>query len=143
MVDYWDGETPLNVAVMVDVDGTLAGVYKNGDRPVRDDVEKALKMLSDVAPVILWSMGGTDNCTRLLCEHQELIPYVSHIAHKIGFPIELIKQPYCIDDQEADEAVIQCDRVIVDTYFGGEDSGQLLEAARLIVAAIKKQAAED
>lgn len=57
MANRWDGETPLGVAVMLDIDGTLAGICQDGDRPVRDNVRKALAMLSGVAPVILWSMG--------------------------------------------------------------------------------------
>ena len=134
----WDGKKPIDIAVMVDVDGTLAGVYEGDVRPVRENVAKALEILSKLAPVILWSMGGEDNCMRLLREHPELIPQVSYIGHKIGFPLELIKHPFCIDDQEADEIVLQCDRVIVDTYYGGKDSGQFLEATRIVAKAVEE-----
>ena len=56
MTYHWDGVTPLDVAVMVDVDGTLAGVYDGETRPVREDISKALEILSKAAPVILWSI---------------------------------------------------------------------------------------
>ena len=98
-----------------------------------------MEMLSQVAPVILWSTGGPDNGLRLLVEYPELDRYVCHVAHKIGFPVWLINRPYCIDDNESEDAVVQCERVIVDTFKEGEDSGQLLEAARVVVQDIRSR----
>jgi hypothetical protein len=124
---------------MVDVDGTLAGVYRNGRRPLRETAPAALELLSQAAPVILWSTGGPDNCLRLLAEYPELDRYVCHVAHKIGFPVWLIYRPYCIDDNESEDAVFQCERVIIDTLKEGKDSGQLIEAAQLIAQDIRSR----
>jgi hypothetical protein len=133
----WDGRTPLDVAVMVDVDGTLAGIYQGDRRALRASAPAALEMLSQVAPVILWSSSGADNGLRLVAEYPELYPFVAHFASKIGFPLDLIDRPYCIDDNDIEDVVLQCKRVIVDSYEGGTDSGQLLEAARLIADDIR------
>jgi hypothetical protein len=138
MAALWDGKTTLEVAVMVDIDGTLAGVYHDGTRDVREEAAEALAMLSAVAPVCLWSLTGADNCRRLLEERPDLAQYVSYVSHKIGFPLERIRHAFCIDDQEAEHVVMECDRVIIDTYYEGKSSGQLLEAARLVVDAIEK-----
>jgi hypothetical protein len=133
----WDGRSPLDVAVMVDVDGTLAGVYRGGRRPLRESAPAALQALSQVAPVILWSSSGADNGLRLAAEYPELDRYVCHFASKVGFPLELIERPYCIDDNDIEDVVLQCKRVIVDSFEGGTDSGQLIEAVRLIVNDIR------
>jgi hypothetical protein len=134
----WNGTTPLKVAVMVDVDGTLADVYREGRRRLRPGTLPALRALAEVAPVILWSSAGPDNGMRLVAEYYELDPYVCHFASKIGFPLELIEHPYCIDDNDAEDVVLQCKRVIVETFEGEDDPGPIKEAARLIIEDIRE-----
>src|SRR5258708_4122514 len=51
----------LGVAVLVDVDGTLVGPYRNGKRELRDSAYDALAILAEVAPVFLWSIVRADN----------------------------------------------------------------------------------
>lgn len=60
-----DGKTRLKTAVLVDVDGTLAGIYRNGKRPLRSSAPGALKLLSEHAPVFLWSIVGAESVLKM------------------------------------------------------------------------------
>ncbi len=62
----WSGKSRLSIAVLVDVDGTLAGVYRNGRRPIRPTAEVALRLRSSYAPVFLGSIAGEENGRRSL-----------------------------------------------------------------------------
>jgi hypothetical protein len=121
----------LKTAVLVDVDGTLAGPYKNKNRQLRPTALSAIKMLSEHAPVFLWSIVGADNGERLISEFAELGDYVTGCYGKDDFLLHLVEHPYCIDDEAVDPQIL-CNHVIVDTYNGGPDSGHLLKAAQII-----------
>ena len=55
------GISRLKTAILVDADGTLAGIYRARKRPLRSPAPGALKMLSEHASVFLWSIvGGED-----------------------------------------------------------------------------------
>lgn len=85
----------------------------------------------------LWSAAGPDNPKRLLQEYPKLRRYVSGTYGKTAFPIDRFRRVYCIDDEELDDAVLACERVIVSTYdAGSEDDGLLVRAAELVVDAI-------
>jgi hypothetical protein len=123
--------------ILVDVDGTLAGKYRGDHRPLRPGALLAVKSLAEVAPVYLWSVAGRENPERLMREYPELRPHVAGTFGKIDFPLDRFDRMYCIDDEEIDEAVLACERVIVSTYDeGNEDDGLLAKAAELIVTAI-------
>ena len=136
----YDGGEKLEVAVLVDVDGTLAGLYENCIRPLRPSAIPALKLLSDHAPVFLWSVVGHENGRRLLREYPELREFISGCFDKELFPLDRVEVPYCIDDNVNHEKVYGCQHVILETsYLGGKDTGDLMEAAEVIVADIKKR----
>ncbi|MEJ5359425.1 MAG: hypothetical protein WHT06_12215 [Desulfobacterales bacterium] len=63
--------------MLVDVDGTPAGVYRNGRRPARPPAVEALRLLAGHAPVFLWSIAGEENGRRVIKEYPEIRPYVS------------------------------------------------------------------
>jgi len=130
----------LKTAVLVDVDGTLAGPYRAGRRKLRPTALSAIKMLSEHAPVFLWSISGADNGKRLLFEFPKLGQFISGCYGKFDYPLEMVERLYCIDDEPTDPQafVLRCNYVIVDTYNGGSDSGLLLEAAEVIVQHILK-----
>lgn len=126
------------VAIFVDVDGTLAGPYRQGMRELRASAGEALAMLSEVAPVFLWSFVGAENATRLLREFPELRPYVKGCYGKLDFPLETVELAYAIDDEALDEPVLACQRVgLCDSYRGGADSDDLLIVASAIVAELR------
>lgn len=81
--------------------------------------------------------AGPENAQRLLKEFPEIEPLINGCYGKKQFPIQLVNFPYCIDDEAIDEEVLKCNYVIIDTYDGGEDSGLLLEAAKVVVEHIK------
>jgi hypothetical protein len=125
------------IAVLVDVDGTLASRYHGGVRKIRPSTLDALRTLSDYAEVFLWSIAGSENGQRLLEEFSELEDYVSGSYGKRDFPKDKFDRVYCIDDEEIDEEVLSEDHVILnDSYDGGEDNGLLLKAVRIIVNSI-------
>ena len=89
-------------------------------------------------PVFLWSIAGAENGLSLMAQFPELTKIISGCFSKENFPIELIDNPFAIDDEGVDPVVLRCHHVILgETYEGGEDSGTLIEAAEIIVAAIK------
>lgn len=128
----------LPLAIFVDVDGTLAGPYRQGKRELRPSAREALAMLSEVAPVFLWSFVGAENGARLLREFPELRPYVKGCHGKLDFPLDTVDLAYAIDDEALDEPVLACHRVgLCDSYRGGADSGDLLHVASAIVAELR------
>ena len=129
------------IVVLVDVDGTLATGYNGGVREIRPSALDALRILSEYAEIFLWSIAGSENGQRLLEEFPELEDYVSGSYGKRDFPKDKFDRVYCIDDEEIDEEVLSENHVILnDSYAGGEDNGLLLEAVRLIVNSIIKEA---
>jgi hypothetical protein len=128
----------LDVAVFVDVDGTLVSPYHGDRRELRPSAYAALAMLAEVAPVFLWSIVGSENGTRLLREFPELRRHVAGTHGKSEFPLETVERAFAIDDELVDSAVLQCRHFILDsTYFGGADSDDLLRAAAAIVEEIR------
>jgi hypothetical protein len=134
----WDGASEIDVAVFVDIDGTLCSYPKAGQRELRPFAVDALKELSSVAHVVLWSMGGSGAGERLLKRFPELAPYVSRVTGKGDFPDHLIRDAYSIDDGDVTECAVNGNRVTVSSFKGGADSGTLLEAARRIVDDIRR-----
>ena len=135
-----DEDESLKVAVLVDVDGTLVGFYQNGVRELRSTAIPALKLLSEYAPVFLWSIVGHENGRRLLREYPELREFISGCFDKEDFPLDRVEVPYAIDDDVNHIKVYRCHRVILEgSYLGGKDTGDLMEAAEVIVADIKKR----
>ena len=134
----WDGESKIDVAVLVDIDGTLCSFPKAGHRELRPYAVDALRELSTVAHVMLWSMGGRDAGERVLKRFPELVPYVSYVADKGDLPGHLIRDAYSIDDGDVKEWVVNGNRITVSSYRGGEDNGVLLEAARRITDDIRR-----
>lgn len=134
----WDGRSRLHAAVLVDVDGTLASAYRNGKRELRPSALGALDLLSRHAPVFLWSVAGSENGARLLEEFPVLRQHVQASWSKSDFPLDKVDHPFCIDDLDVDAEVTRCRRVILGTTWdGGEDSGELLDAARVIIEALE------
>lgn len=134
----WDGRSRLPVAILVDVDGTLAGMYRGDERDLRPGASEALARLARVAPVFLWSAAGSDNGRRLLAEYPALKRHVTGCWHKEEFPLDLVDAPYAIDDDGVDEPVLLCRHVILDeTWFGGEDDGLFARAVEIVLAAIE------
>ena len=135
-----DRDEKLKVAILVDIDGTLAGLYEKGVRELRSTAIPALKLLSDHAPVFLWSAAGNVNGEGLLQEYPELRKFISGCYSKDDFPVDLVERPYCIDDDVNHENIYGCRHVILEgSYNGGKDSGDLMEAAKVIVADIKRR----
>ena len=134
-IRVWDGRSRLPAAILVDVDGTLVGPYRGERRELRESALPALRLLASRAPVFLWSIAGPDNGKRLLGEFPELRPYVRGTYGKDELPLEKIDRAYAIDDDPTDEPVSGCQFIVeVDCYFGGQDSGSFLEAARSVAA---------
>lgn len=129
----WNKSDRLKVIILVDVDGTLVSPYRAGKRELRSSAPKALELLSSHAPLFLWSIAGVENGLRLLKEFSQLRSLVSGCYGKDEFPLHLIDNPYCIDDEQVDDVVLQCNHVIVDTFQGGMDSNDLLEAAQIVI----------
>ena len=125
------------IAVLIDVDGTLASPYIQGTRTIRHTSIEALRLLAKCTEVYLWSHAGAENGERLLAEFPELQNYISGSFSKQNFPKGSFDKVYCIDDEKIDQEVLSERHIILnDTYDGGKDSGVLLEAVRLIVADI-------
>ena len=136
----WDQRSRLTFAILVDVDGTLVGPYRGGQRELRASAYEALKLLAQEAPVFLWSMAGGENGLRLIQEYPEIKSYVRGSFGKEEFPLHLIESPFAIDDDGVDDAVMRCCHVVLnESYEGGEDSGCLLEAARIVVKALQQE----
>ena len=126
------------MAVLVDVDGTLVGPYRNGIRELRQSAVAAISLLSSQAPVYLWSVAGAANGDRLIDEFPALAPLVAGCWAKDEFPLHLVDCAWAIDDDGIDEAVLRCNHVILgESYEGGQDSDLLLEAARAVVDALR------
>src|SRR5262245_15473108 len=124
--------------VLVDVDGTLAGKYRGDRRPLRPGAADALRRLSEVAEVYLWSVAGRGNPERLLREYPELRPHVHGTVDKSALPPDRFDRAYCIDDEEIDPAVLARERIIVRTYDEGDrDDGLLVRSADRIGEAIR------
>nr|MBC8385397.1 hypothetical protein [Candidatus Cloacimonadota bacterium] len=87
------------IAVLIDVDGTLASPYFNGKRKIRPTAEEAMSRISKYAELYLWSIAGSDNGDRLLQEFPELQKYISGTFAKEDFPKQKFGQIYCIDDE--------------------------------------------
>lgn len=136
----WDGISNIDVAVMVDIDGTLCSPPVCGKRVLRPDAEKALRELSRVAHVVLWSTSGRQNGERVLEQFPQLAPYVSLVAGKADLPCHLIGLAYCIDDGTVEGCVKRGNQIIVERFNGGENSGALFEAARIIADDIRRDA---
>lgn len=133
----WDAESRLEAAVLVDVDGTLVGPYREGTRQLRPTAARALSLLSGVIPVFLWSIVGAENGWRLVREFPEIAHLVEGCYGKDDFPLHLVETAYAIDDEDIDESVRGCEALaLVDTYDGSHDSGLLLEAAHGILALV-------
>ena len=138
----WNGRDRLPIAVLVDVDGTLAGPYRGGGRQLRESAPAALAALASKAPVFLWSITGADNGRRLLAEFPELAAFVTACFGKEDFPLDRVGRAYCIDDDGLDEAVLRCRHVILgESYEGGPDSGLLAQAASIVLAEIERDGA--
>ncbi|HEX6751811.1 MAG TPA: hypothetical protein VF092_31240 [Longimicrobium sp.] len=132
----------LPVAILVDVDGTLAGPYRQGRRELRPSARDVLAMLSEAAPVFLWSIVGADNGTRLLQEFPELRPYVKGCAGKMDFPLDTVGRPYAIDDEAVDAPVLSCYCHLLDgSYWGGDELDDLRRVAAELVAEIRGEPA--
>lgn len=134
----WDGETEIDAAVFVDIDGTLCSRPEAGHRELRPFAADALRELSSVAHVVLWSMGGRGAGERVLKRFPEIAPYVSFVTDKADAPLDLVRDAYSIDDGDVTECTASGNRVTVSSFNGGEDSGALLEAARRIVNDIRR-----
>ena len=131
----WDGVSRLPAAILVDIDGTLAGPYRGGTRELRESAVPGLRLLAARAPVFLWSLAGPDNGRRLLDEFPQLRPWVQGSFGKDDFPLALVGRSHAIDDCPIDEAVCRCDSITeIDTYLGGPDSGQFLAAVQVVLA---------
>ncbi|UCH82632.1 MAG: hypothetical protein JSW50_09080 [Candidatus Latescibacterota bacterium] len=139
-VSIWDGISNIDVAVMVDVDGTLCSPPVCGKRVLRPDAEEALRELSRVAHVVLWSMSGRHVGELVLEQFPQLAPYVSYVAGKADLPCHLIGLAYCIDDGAVGGCVKRGNQVIVERFNGGDKSGALLEAAKIIADDIRRYA---
>jgi hypothetical protein len=132
------GTQRLPVAIFVDVDGTLAGPYRQGKRELRPSAVQALAMLAEVAPVFLWSAVGADNPQRLLEEFPALRPPVKGCYGKLDFPLHTVDLAYAIDDQALDDPVLACHRVgLCESYWGGAEDDEFLGLASAIVAEIR------
>lgn len=96
-------------------------------------------MLSQVAPVFLWSIVGPENGARLLEEFPELRPYILGCYGKGDFPLAVVDRPYAIDDESVDDRVILCRHYILDSsYCGGVEADDLLRVTYELVAEIRR-----
>lgn len=137
-MNTWNGQTRLEPAVLIDVDGTLASEYRNGRRELRPSAVKAIKLLSSNTPIFLWSIAGEENAARLIQEFSQLQRYIQDCWDKTEFPLEMVYYPYCIEGMDLDEAVRRCNQVILSmTWDGGDNPNDLVETARIIVEALK------
>jgi hypothetical protein len=137
-IDEREGPAHLPAAILMDVDGTLAGPYRQGRRELRPSAREALAMLSEVAPVFLWSIVGAENGTRLLGEFPELRPYVKGCYGKLDFPLDTVDRAYAVDDEALDAPVLGCHQVLlVDTYQGGDEGDDFLRLVSALIAAIR------
>lgn len=128
----------LRTAILVDVDGTLVGNYRNGKRELRPSARSVLEMLSQTAPVFLWSLVGAENGERLLEEFPELRSCVRGCYGKDDFPLDAVDRPFAIDDEALDEPVLQCRHFILESsYFGGAEQDDLVRIATAVVAEIR------
>ena len=128
----------MSKAILVDVDGTLVGPYFQGRRELRASAPRVLEMLSQVAPVFLWSIVGPENGARLLEEFPELRQYVSGCYGKAEFPLSAVDHPYAIDDESVDDRVICCHHYILDTsYCGGAEADDLVRVTTELVAELR------
>ncbi|HEX5725496.1 MAG TPA: hypothetical protein VFX98_08515 [Longimicrobiaceae bacterium] len=128
----------LPVAILVDVDGTLVGPYRQGKRELRPSAREVLAQLSEAAPVFLWSIVGPDNGTRLLREYPELRRYVKGCYGKLDFPLEKVDRAFAIDDEARDAPVLACRCFLLDdTYWGGDEQDDLRRVASALVAEIR------
>jgi hypothetical protein len=128
----------LPTAVFVDVDGTLAGPYRDGRRELRPSAGEVIAMLAAEAPVFLWSIVGADNGLRLLREFPELRPHVTGSYGKDEAPLDTIDHPFAIDDESLDDAVLRCRHfILATTYFGGADNDDLRRAAASVIDEIR------
>ncbi|HEU0302372.1 MAG TPA: hypothetical protein VFR37_23135 [Longimicrobium sp.] len=128
----------LPVAIFVDVDGTLASRYRQGRRELRPSAREALAMLSEAAPVFLWSAVGAENGERLLKEFPELRRHVKGCYGKGDFPLDRVDCAYAIDDEARDDPVLACHRVgLCETYQGGDGEDDLLRIVSMVVAEIR------
>jgi hypothetical protein len=132
----------LPVAILVDVDGTLAGPYCQGRRELRPSAREVLAMLAEAAPVYLWSIVGPDNGERLLEEYPELRPHVQGCYGKEDFPLDRVGRAFAIDDEAYDAPVMRCYCFLLDaSYRGGDEEDDLRRAAIELVADIRGGAA--
>ena len=122
----------------MDIDGTLCSPPKAGHRELRPYAVDALRELSSVAHVVLWSMGGRGAGERVLERFPEIAPYVSHVTDKANAQLDLVRDAYSIDDGDVTECTAKGNRVTVSSFNGGEDTGVLLEAAKRIVDDIRR-----
>ena len=132
----------LPVAILVDVDGTLAGPYRQGRRELRPSAREVLAMLAEAAPVFLWSIVGADNGERLLDEYPELRPHVRGCYGKEDFPLDRVDRAFAIDDEAYDAPVMRCYCFLLDaSYRGGGEEDDLRRAAIELIADIRGGAA--
>ncbi len=67
------------------------------------------------------------------------VRYVSGCYGKEDFPVDMVDQVFCIDDQLVDEQVTNTDNVfLADCYEGGEDAGLLMEATRAVARLLRQ-----
>jgi hypothetical protein len=120
----------LALAIFVDVDGTLAGPYRQGTRQLRSSAYEVIAMLAEVAPVFLWSIAGAENGTRLLDEFPELRRHVAGSHTKSESLLKTVERAFAIDDESLDLAVLRCRHfILASSYFGGDDDGDLRRVA--------------
>jgi hypothetical protein len=135
----WNGRARRAVAVFVDVDGTLAGIYRRGRRALRPGALAALRALAAETSVFLWSAAGSDNGARLLVEFPELAPFVDSSWDKATALAARVDRPFCIDDQGDEEAVLACHAVIVDSFDEADPVASIIEAAEYILTCVRRQ----
>ena len=134
MTGAWSKQGRLPIAILIDVDGTLASPYRQGVRELRTTAIPTLRLLAEHGPVFLWSIVGADNGQRLIREFPELESIITGCYGKNDFPHYLVDVPYAIDDEGIDEAVLRCNHVVLDDcYHGGEDDGLFVEAANIVI----------
>ncbi|MEI6206085.1 MAG: metallophosphoesterase family protein [Desulfuromonadales bacterium] len=134
----WNEQDRLPIAILIDVDGTLASPYQNGVRELRATAIPTLRLLAKHAPVFLWSIVGSDNAQRLVREFPDLESIITGCYGKDDFPLYLVDVPYAIDDEGVDVAVLNCNHVVLDDcYNGGEDNSVFVEAAHIVIKELR------